>query len=36
MGLDAEAINDEVENMWKTMFKLTKTFADQVNKNTSW
>ncbi|XP_063587791.1 dynein axonemal heavy chain 3-like [Penaeus indicus] len=29
-GLDAEAINEEVEAMWKTMFKLTKTFMDQV------
>ncbi|XP_063858635.1 dynein axonemal heavy chain 3-like isoform X1 [Scylla paramamosain] len=29
-GLDAEAISDEVEEMWKTMFKLTKTFMDQV------
>ncbi|CAL4098707.1 unnamed protein product, partial [Meganyctiphanes norvegica] len=29
-GLDAEAINDDVENMWRTMYKLTKTFMDQV------
>lgn len=30
MGLDAEAISEEVEAMWKTMYKLTKTFMDQV------
>ncbi|XP_066944541.1 dynein axonemal heavy chain 3-like [Macrobrachium rosenbergii] len=29
-GLDAEAINEEVEAMWTTMYKLTKTFMDQV------
>ncbi|KAK7080889.1 Dynein heavy chain 3, axonemal, partial [Halocaridina rubra] len=29
-GLDAEAINEEVETMWTTMYKLTKTFMDQV------
>ena len=29
-GLDAEAINEEVEVMWTTMVKLTKTFLDQV------
>ncbi|XP_069947362.1 dynein axonemal heavy chain 3-like [Cherax quadricarinatus] len=30
IGLDAEAISEEVEAMWKTMYKLTKTFLDQV------
>ncbi|XP_069761611.1 dynein axonemal heavy chain 3 isoform X2 [Narcine bancroftii] len=27
-GLDAEEITNEVSNMWRTMYKLTKTFAD--------
>uniref|UniRef100_UPI00398E73BF dynein axonemal heavy chain 3 isoform X1 n=2 Tax=Pristiophorus japonicus TaxID=55135 RepID=UPI00398E73BF len=27
-GLDAEEITNEVLNMWRTMYKLTKTFAD--------
>jgi len=29
MGLDANAIAEEVENMWKTMYKLSKQFNDQ-------
>jgi len=29
MGLDANQINDDVENMWKTMYKLGKAFSDQ-------
>ncbi|XP_050716714.1 dynein axonemal heavy chain 3-like isoform X3 [Eriocheir sinensis] len=30
VGLDAESISEEVEDMWRTMSKLTKTFMDQV------
>ena len=26
--VDAEKVEDEISNMWRTMFKLTKTFAD--------
>ncbi|XP_047736646.1 dynein axonemal heavy chain 3-like [Hyalella azteca] len=29
-GLDAEAISEETEAMWRTMIKLTKTFSDQI------
>ncbi|CAL8109272.1 unnamed protein product [Orchesella dallaii] len=29
MGLDADAISEEVENMWKLMYKLSKVFQDQ-------
>lgn len=29
MGLDAEQISDEVEDMWKLMYKLSKVFQDQ-------
>ena len=29
-SLDAEAISEEVESMWRTIFKLTKTFSDQI------
>lgn len=29
MGLDAELISEEVENMWKLMYKLSKVFQDQ-------
>jgi len=29
VGLDAEAISDEVESMWKMMYKLVRTFQDQ-------
>ena len=28
MGLDGEAIADEVESMWKTLYKLSKSFSD--------
>lgn len=30
IGLDAESISEEVEDMWRTMSKLTKIFMDQV------
>ncbi|KAB7496626.1 Dynein heavy chain 3, axonemal [Armadillidium nasatum] len=30
LKLDADVVNEEVEGMWKTMFRLTKTFSDQV------
>lgn len=29
MGLDAEKISEEVEDMWKLMYKLSKVFQDQ-------
>jgi dynein heavy chain len=29
VGLNAEDIQMEVEAMWRTMYKLSKTFADQ-------
>lgn len=32
MGLDANEINDDVEGMWKTMYKLQKSFQDQPGK----
>ncbi|CAG7816608.1 unnamed protein product [Allacma fusca] len=28
MGLDGEAISEEVEQMWKTLYKLAKSFSD--------
>ena len=29
MGLDADAIAEDVENMWKTLYKLSRSFQDQ-------
>ncbi|KAA0200983.1 hypothetical protein HAZT_HAZT001587, partial [Hyalella azteca] len=29
--MDAEAISEETEAMWRTMIKLTKTFSDQLS-----
>ena len=31
LGLNAEEINDEVQNNWRTMHKLQKNFADAIN-----
>ena len=28
MAIDAEKVEDEISTMWRTVFKLTKTFAD--------
>jgi len=28
MGINADSVADDVENMWKTMYKLQKTFSD--------
>ncbi|CAG0883772.1 unnamed protein product [Cyprideis torosa] len=29
MGLDADEIHEDVEQMWRTLYKLSKTFSDQ-------
>lgn len=27
-GIDAEAVKESVENMWRTLYKLSRTFSD--------
>lgn len=34
MGLNAEAIHDQVEDMWRVMYRLVKVFTNEVDPRT--